>query len=245
MNALLIHRRSSISASRLMRHCCMRCLSSSTKKNGSGHNLRENEDGFGIVAAMTNNQVIGVDGSLPWKNLTQDWNHFVNLTRNKVLLVGRKTFGLEDPSLALLPHIRHCRACVVVSQSMNQEDLIKARVASGSEHLALELLLASSFEEALELARLEKRKRTEQSNTCNDHDDSIDCWVAGGETIYKEALRHPDAMEVQLTHVDMTVDTNQFRDVAFFPFEDVKVNDFVEVHAKTIGNCEFKVMRKI
>jgi len=58
-------------------------------------------------------------------------------------------------------------------------------------------------------------------------------------------LRHPDAIEVQLTHVDMTVDTNHFRDVAFFPYEDVKVNDFVEVHAKTIGNCEFKVMRKI
>ena len=242
MNALLIHHRSSISASRLFRHC-LRCSSSSTKKNGlSGHNLRKNEDGFGIVAAMTNNQVIGVDGSLPWKNLTQDWNHFVNLTRNKVLLVGRKTFGLEDPSLA---HIQHCRACVVVSQSMNQEDLIKARVASGSEHLALELLLASSLEEALELARLEKRKRTWQSNTCYDHDDSIDCWVAGGETIYKEALRHPDAMEVQLTHVDMTVDTNQFRDVAFFPYEDVKANDFVEVSTKTIGNCEFKVMRKI
>eukprot|EP00985_Skeletonema_marinoi_P007621 scaffold3363_cov86-Skeletonema_marinoi.AAC.1 len=83
---------------------------------------------------------------------------------------------------------------------MNQEDLIKARVARGSEHLTLELLLASSLEEALELARLEKRKRTWQSNTCYDHDDSIDCWVAGGEMIYKEALRHPDAMEVQLTH---------------------------------------------
>ena len=230
MNCSFLFHRSSTPASRLFRQC--RIKSSSTKTNASGHNLRKQEDGFGIVAAMTSNQVIGVDGSLPWKNLTQDWNHFVNLTRNKVLLVGRKTFGIEDPSLE---HIRHCRVCIVVSQTMNEGDLIRARVNSGSEHLATKLLLASSFEEALELARLEK---------CTD-DDIIDCWVAGGERIYKEALRHPDAMEVQLTHVDMTVDTNRFRDVAFFPLEDMKANNFVEVSStKSIGKCEFKVFER-
>jgi len=208
--------------------------SSTTKINESGHkhNLRKHKDGFGIVAAMTSNQVIGVDGSLPWKNLSQDWNHFVNLTRNKVLLVGRKTFGLEDPSLA---HIRHCRACVVVSQTMTEENLIEVKVASGNEQLETDLLLASSFEEALELARLKK----------STDDGRIDCWVAGGERIYKDALRHPDAVEVQLTHVDMTVDTNHSRDVAFFPVDDMNANNFVEVSTKTIGICKFKVMRKI
>lgn len=223
-SSFLCHQRS-IPASRLFRQC--RMMSSSTKTNTSGHK----DDGFGIVAAMTSNQVIGVDGSLPWKNLTQDWNHFVNLTRNKVLIVGRKTFGIEDLSQE---HIRHCRVCIVVSQTMNEGDLTKARVDSGSEHLTTKLLLASSFEEALELTRLEK---------CTD-DDSIDCWVAGGERIYKEALGHPDAVEVQLTHVDMMVDTNRFRDVAFFPIEDMKANNFLEVSKKTIGKCVFKVMRR-
>lgn len=208
-------------------------MSTSIKTHESGHKhyLRKRKDGFGIVAAMTSNRVIGVDGSIPWKNLSQDWNHFVSLTRNKVLLVGRKTFGLEDPSLA---HIRHCRACVVVSQTMTAEDLIQVKVASGNEHLETDLLLAGSFEEALELAR--SKKSTD--------DDMIDCWVAGGERIYKEALRHRDAVEVQLTHVDMTVDTNHFRDVAFFPVEDINANNFVEVSTKTIGICEFKVIRR-
>jgi len=189
---------------------------------------------------MTSNQVIGVNGSLPWKNLAQDMNHFVNLTRNKVLIVGRRTFGIEDPSLA---HIQHCRACIVVSQSINQDDLIAARVDSGSEHQVPELLLARSFEEALELARLEKRHWIEQPNKSNENEDheTIYCWVAGGEAIYKEALQHPDAMEVQLTHVDMTVDTNQFCDVAFFPLEDMNANGFDEVSTEIIGNCEFKV----
>lgn len=226
--------RNSIPASRIFRHC--RLVSTSTKTtNDSGykhHDLGKHEDGFGIIAAMTSNQVIGVDGSLPWKNLPQDWNHFVNLTIDKVLLVGRKTFGLEDPSLA---HIRHCRACVVVSQTMTEEDLIAVQVASGNEHMKTDLLLASSFEEALELAR--SKKSTD--------DGKIDCWVGGGERIYKEALRHPDAVEVQLTHVDMTVDTEHSRDVAFFPVEDMNANNFVEVSTKSIGVCEFKVMRKI
>lgn len=149
--SIVLFNRSSIPASRLFRQC--RILSSSTKTNASVHNrCKHEEDAFGIVAAMTNNQVIGVDGSLPWKNLTQDWNHFVNLTKNKVLLVGRKTFGIEDPSLE---HIRHCRVCIVVSQTMKEEDLIKIRVDSGSEQLDTKLLLARSFEEALDLARME------------------------------------------------------------------------------------------
>jgi dihydrofolate reductase len=163
-----------------------------------------------------------------------------------VLIVGRKTFGIEDPSLALLPHIGHCRACIVVSKSINQDDLIAARVDSGSEHMKIELLLARSFEEALELARLEKCQTIEQPNNGDDNDDheAIDHWVAGGEAIYKQALQHPDAMEVQLTHVDMTVDTNQFRDVAFFPLEDMNANGFDEVSTKVDGNCEFKLYRR-
>ena len=231
--SIVLFNRSSIPASRLFRQC--RILSSSTKTNASVHNRRKHEeDAFGIVAAMTNNQVIGVDGSLPWKNLTQDWNHFVNLTKNKVLLVGRKTFGLEDPSLE---HIRHCRVCIVVSQTMKEEDLIKIRVDSGSGHLETKLLLARSFEEALDLARMEK---------CNDADgDMIDCWVAGGQRLYQEALRHPAAMEVQLTHVDMTVDTHRFRDVAFFPLKDVYANNFVEVSSTKIGICDFKVFKQV
>jgi len=223
-------------ACRLFPRSCFRFLSST-------HN--HNKNGFGIVAAMTSNQVIGVNGSLPWKNLTQDRNHFVNLTKKKVLIVGRRTFCLEDASLA---HIRHCRACIVVSQSINQDDLIAARVDNGSEHMVPELLLARSLEEALELARLEKRKRQriEQHNNHNGNDDNevIDCWVAGGEAIYKEALQHPDALEVRLTHVDMMVETNQFRNVAFFPLEDMNANGFDEVSTEVVGNCEFMTYRR-
>ncbi len=203
-----------------------------------------NRNGFGIVAAMTKNQVIGVNGSLPWKNLTQDKNHFINLTRNKVLIVGRKTFALEDPSLS---HVRHARACIVVSGTMNQEDLISIRNANNSTNIETKLLLARSFDEALELANAEKHKRIIKSET-DEHVDNemIDCWVAGGEAIYRDALHHSDAVEVQLTHVDMVIDNNQFRDIAYFPVGDMKSDAWEQILSSCRDGelCEFKVWRK-
>jgi dihydrofolate reductase len=193
---------------------------------------------------MTKNQVIGVNGSLPWKNLTQDKNHFINLTRNKVLIVGRKTFALEDPSLS---HIRHARACIVVSRTMNQEDLISLRNANNSTNIETKVLLARSFDEAVELANAEKHKRMIKSET-DEHNvvnETLDCWVAGGEAIYRDALHHSDAVEVQLTHVDMVIDTNQFREVAYFPVGDMNSDAWEKVSSCRDGElCEFKVWRK-
>ena len=194
------------------------------------------------MGAMTKNHVIGVNGSLPWKNLTQDKNHFINLTRNKVLIVGRKTFALEDPSLS---HIRHARACIVVSRTMNQEDLISVGNANNSTNIETKMLLARSFDEALELANAEKHRRIIKSENVYVDNETIDCWVAGGEAIYRDALHHPDAVEVQLTHVDMMIDTNQFREIAYFPVGDMNKDAWEQVSSCRDGElCEFKVWRK-
>ena len=194
------------------------------------------------MGAMTKNHVIGVNGSLPWKNLTQDKNHFINLTRNKVLIVGRKTFALEDPSLS---HIRHARACIVVSRTMNQEDLISVRNANNSTNIETKMLLARSFDEALELANAEKHRRIIKSENVYVDNETIDCWVAGGEAMYRDALHHSNAVEVQLTHVDMMIDTNQFREIAYFPVGDMNKDAWEQVSSCRDGElCEFKVWRK-
>jgi dihydrofolate reductase len=44
-----------------------------------------------IIVAMSQNFVIGVNNSLPWK-LPEDLKHFKNLTLGKSLIMGRKTF---------------------------------------------------------------------------------------------------------------------------------------------------------
>ena len=43
------------------------------------------------VVALSNNNVIGVNNSLPW-NLKTDLAHFKNYTSNKIIIMGRKTY---------------------------------------------------------------------------------------------------------------------------------------------------------
>eukprot|EP00571_Detonula_confervacea_P000102 CAMPEP_0172326986 /NCGR_PEP_ID=MMETSP1058-20130122/58206_1 /TAXON_ID=83371 /ORGANISM="Detonula confervacea, Strain CCMP 353" /LENGTH=126 /DNA_ID=CAMNT_0013043901 /DNA_START=255 /DNA_END=632 /DNA_ORIENTATION=+ len=72
--------------------------------------------------------------------------------------------------------------------------------------------VARSFNEALELASHEitTNKFEMKVDACQSKDNgAIECWIGGGERIYQEALQHNNAKEVQLTHIDMTVDLNQ------------------------------------
>ena len=46
---------------------------------------------FGIIAAMSKNNIIGLNGRLPW-SVPDDRKEFVRITKNKILIVGRRTF---------------------------------------------------------------------------------------------------------------------------------------------------------
>ncbi len=57
-----------------------------------------------IIVAVARNRVIGRNGRLPW-NLPEDWNHFLESTRDGSLVLGRRCFeelgatgALEDGS---------------------------------------------------------------------------------------------------------------------------------------------------
>ena len=130
---------------------------------------------------------------------------------------------------------------------MHQEDLISLRNFNNSKTIETKLLLARSFDEALELANAEKHHKRIIKSETDEHNvdkETIDCWVAGGEAIYKDALHHSDAIEVQLTHVDMMIDTNQFRDIAYFPVGDMNKDVWEQVSSRRDGEVEFKVWRK-
>jgi len=48
-----------------------------------------------IIAAMSENHVIGLDNSLPW-HLPDEWAHFRRVTAGKAFLMGRKSFEAPD-----------------------------------------------------------------------------------------------------------------------------------------------------
>ena len=184
---------------------------------------------FGVVAAMSKNRVIGIAGRLPWTKdqMKEDRIAFESLTRNKILVLGRKTLfeqkedskcntkEEQDPAM-LLSHVSHARAVVVLSGTAESVDNlldkcignVKTTQSDGGVQLP-NFVLARSLPEALSEARkLEQSFRLENKESGNaavenDCDDEISCWIAGGERIYNEALVHSSCQEVHLTIVDM------------------------------------------
>jgi dihydrofolate reductase len=187
---------------------------------------------LGIVAAASKNRVIGLNGKIPWPRLEQDRKIFKDLTRNKILVLGRRTFE-EEPNRC---HINHSRHCIVVSKTMaesknyseqgllvmDEDDAVGARYTQ-TNGSTTQVHVAGSFDEALHLAKglAENDSTNVSSETMSDMvdisatkkeddppagTDGLQCWIAGGEGIYKEALRHPSAQELHLTIVDTEID---------------------------------------
>ena len=200
-------------------------------KRASIRATRSIPSSFGIIAAINKQNIIGINGALPWKYLPEDKAHFVSITRNKVMIIGRKSFIEEDPSG---DHLHHVRACIVLSRSMKESDLQHLNEQRGGP----ELKLARCFAEALHFAY----ELNHSKNQCEK--EVIDCWVAGGEGIYREALTHGSLREVNLTHVDMQIDEdlNQFQEnnrVTFFPMEIFHQIGFNEVSRSVGDSCCF------
>jgi dihydrofolate reductase len=174
-------------------------------------NAMETIDRFGIVAAMSKNRVIGIHGGIPWR-LPKDREIFKSLTNRRILIIGRRTFE-EHPNLV---HVNHTKVCIVVSKSM--DDVMLADIMTNTHHLAPDttLKLVRSFPEALQLAKSFVDESVE--NCENDDVEALECWVAGGEKIYEEALQHPSATEIHLSVVDTEIDvTRGGESIARFP----------------------------
>ena len=213
-------------------------------------------DAFGIVAAMcaplnrnntmNNDGIIGVNGKLPWDSLSTDRKIFEFLTRDRILIVGRRTLLNERDGN--LDHVRHAKHCIVVSKSLSSSKEDPRRITGNKlEDGNLEdfLKVASSLDEALDLARdlateldnnnVDSGKGlvafkdfmhyadSEKSDSNNNRKPipsflssnagNLQCWVAGGEQLYEEALQHRSALELHLSVVDVEVDVSS-RDVA-------------------------------
>ena len=180
----------------------------------------ENAPKFCIIAALEEKtRIIGIAGKLPW-DIPEDREYFTNVTRDKVLIIGRKTF-YETSDVSHLTHLRHV---IVVSGSMKEEKL------SGIGGLQNDVKVACTFEEALVLGKVcqeLKFGKEEQSQS-----DEIDCWIGGGQLVFEKALRHPDAVELRLTTVhtetDVDLTANPGR-VAIFPAKYRWDNTFKEI----------------
>ncbi len=82
-----------------------------------------------IIAAMSDNRVIGRDGGLPW-HLPSDLKRFKSLTMGHAVIMGRKTFESVGKALP-------GRRCIVITRQQ--------------EYKADDILVAHSLDKALSL----------------------------------------------------------------------------------------------
>ena len=147
-----------------------------------------------VIAAVSQNGVIGVRGKLPWK-LPLEWSHFRRTTRGGTLILGRKCH--EDNGKAL----SGCSTVVVTTRDT---------LPFASDTEALGVRAANSLGAAVALAQHEWPERP--------------IWICGGEQIYQETCKQRKELgceELVLTRVGLEIDVSAYaeRTVTRFPLQ--------------------------
>lgn len=168
-----------------------------------------------LIAAMSSNRVIGINNRLPWK-LAADMVWFKKQTLNKIILLGRKTW--ESLPIRPLPGRKH----IIISQNKNYQPL------SPSGEVIDTVNLASSVDEALDIARALATEMAENSEINALESNEPELMVIGGSAIYQLML--PLCDRLYITRVK-----KNFSGDAWFPeFDESKWQKvFIESHTKT------------
>lgn len=189
-----------------------------TQFNDKKHVPSEEKDSkctfpIGLIAAMDENRLIGLDGQLPWI-LPEDRNHFISFTRNKTIIIGKNTY-FENSDLS---HISHVKNVIVVSKTMNDDDLRNFTNTDNSMNPSQ--FTSKSLDEAISIAKTLHMSETNSN---------IQCWIVGGQKLYEDALRNHNIRELRLTFVHFRRDYDPNKQSAsFFPPKYRYDNEFLE-----------------
>lgn len=126
------------------------------------------------VAAISKNNVLGKDNVLPW-SIPEDMKYFRELTKGKILIMGRKTFESLGGPLKGRYHI-------IISRSETPSK-------TWLNHPSVEF--ARSIEEAKEKA---EKKIPEFSS---------DVYVIGGAEIYNLLMPHLDQIHLTVINIEI------------------------------------------
>lgn len=135
-----------------------------------------------LIAAVSQNKVIGVDGKLPWQ-IKEDMARFKQLTTPHPIVMGRVTYESLPQKYRPLP---------------GRQNVILTRDSSFGEK---GIFVVRSLEEALE--NLKQRKLYVEGI------DYSKIFIGGGQQVYERAL--PYATSLEITHVHQQVNGENLR----------------------------------
>jgi len=61
--------------------------------------MTEKSQKIALIAAMSENRIIGMNNKLPWK-MPADWDNFLKITKGKSFIMGRNSYLSEDRLLS-------------------------------------------------------------------------------------------------------------------------------------------------
>ncbi len=134
-----------------------------------------------IIAAASENNVIGLNGHLPWR-LPDDMQRFKELTIGHTVIMGRKTYESLPCMYRPLPQ----RLNVVLSTQQ--------------EYAPVGVYVAHSLEEAINDLRIQKVSLNGIT--------SENAFIIGGERVFRDAF--PLADRIELTRVHRTIGGDAF-----------------------------------
>lgn len=134
-----------------------------------------------MVWAQSLDGIIGLDGGMPWE-VPEDLQHFKQVTMGEVLVMGRRTWSSFPNSVRPLPG----RTSIVVSKTFS-EDPSDPNLDHEDVHIVEDL------DKGLELAAQLKTSQT--------------IWVAGGGTLYDQAIDIATVVERSLFNLNIDGDT--------------------------------------
>jgi len=148
-----------------------------------------------IVAAMSENRVIGKDGKLPW-HLSKDLQYFKKLTAGSVMIMGRKTFD----SIGCLPGRM---SLVVTGKSVSHSIQNDQNVHNETQFPPLGLgHTLPSLDRAISDAAVYMRSLLRREDK--------PIFIIGGGQIYRQAIHSVDTIYLTVIH-------NHYKGDTYFP----------------------------
>jgi dihydrofolate reductase len=155
-----------------------------------------------IVVAACANRGIGFNNTIPWF-LENDLKNFKKITDDGVVIMGRKTYF----SIPINKRPLANRINIVLTKNKNEFNFPQS------------VIICSSFEEALEKAKLFLRE----------------IYIIGGSNLYKEAINHPEIEKIYYTKVLEVFDCD-----TFFPEIPFEFKNILEDNLQEEGGIKYK-----
>lgn len=161
-----------------------------------------------IIAAVSENGVIGKDRELPWPHISRDFSRFRRMTLYHPVIMGRKTYeSLPQKSRPLA-----MRRNIVLSRDERFNYYLTEKNGKITRKQRDHIVVCYSLEEALQQA--EQYNDNFSSFLVDFSDDgkplmySDEVYIAGGGGIYQQTIGLADRMEITRIHKVVEGDTS-------------------------------------